>query len=153
MLVEAIYISPSHNYFGRHGEPAGDAPIIRVRRVECLAGRGLAGDRFLDYRPDYKGQVTFFSREVYEDLCERFGVYGLDPSVFRRNFLVSGADLNALIGKRFALQGIGFEGTDEARPCHWMNQAFHEGAEEAMRGRGGLRARILDNGFLEESAA
>jgi MOSC domain-containing protein YiiM len=150
MRVEAIYISDSHNYFGHHGVRAGTAPMIRVARVECLPGQGLAGDRFLDFKPDYKGQITFFSREVYEDLCERFAVYDRDPSVFRRNVLVAGIDLRELIGQGFSIQGIEFEGTGECAPCHWMNEAFHEGAEEALRGRGGLRAKILTHGFLSE---
>ncbi len=33
-------------------------------------------------------------------------------------------------------------------PCHWMNTAIAPGAEAALQGRGGLRARILSNGIL-----
>jgi MOSC domain-containing protein YiiM len=75
-------------------------------------------------------------------------VHDRDTSVFRRNVIVSDVDLNALIGKEFEVQGITFKGTEEAKPCYWMNQAFAEGAEKALMGNGGLRARILTDGVL-----
>ena len=55
------------------------------------------------------------------------------------------------IDNEFELQGINFLGTQEAAPCYWMNGAIAEGAEEAMKGRGGLRAKILTNGRLKKS--
>lgn len=148
MKIEHLYISPDHNFFGHHGGPAGETPIQAVDEVACDAGRGIRGDRFYDYRPDYKGQITFFSSEVYETLCRQLGVTDRDPSVLRRNAIVSGADLNALIGQEFEVQGIRFLGTQEAAPCYWMNGAVCQGAEEALRGQGGLRAKILSSGVL-----
>ncbi len=60
VTVERICISPGHNFFGRaKGEP-GSYSTVEVQEVECVAGRGLRGDRFFDFKPDYKGQVTFF---------------------------------------------------------------------------------------------
>lgn len=148
MRVRHIYISPEHNYFGHHGLPPGRAPMIEVEEVECVAGQGLRGDRFFGFKEDYKGQVTFFEHEVHERLCAQFGVEGVPPSVFRRNVITEGVELAGLIGKEFEVQGVRFLGTQESAPCHWMNQAFAEGAEEAMKGRGGLRARILSTGIL-----
>ena len=106
------------------------------------------GDRFLDFKPDYKGQITFFSMEVYEDLMARLGVGDRPPSVFRRNVLTRGVDLNTLIGQEFTWQGVRFSGSEECSPCYWMNTAFAEGAHEALKGHGGLRARILSDGVL-----
>jgi MOSC domain-containing protein YiiM len=68
--------------------------------------------------------------------------------VFRRNIVTCGLDLNSLIGQEFEIQGVRFAGVEESKPCYWMNQAFAEGAEEAMKGNGGLRARILTSGVL-----
>ena len=122
--------------------------------IQCLAGRGVEGDRFLDFKPDYKGQITFFSEEVYLSLCEALGVWDKSPAVLRRNVLTSGADLNELIGCEFEIQGVLFSGAGEASPCYWMDQAFHPGAETFLKGRGGLRARIVNGGVLRaESAA
>jgi MOSC domain-containing protein YiiM len=153
--VEQLYLSPGHNFFGRHGQPPGEHPMIAVPEVECVAGRGLRGDRFFDYKPDYKGQVTFFAGEVYDDLCAAllpslFPTDDLAPatSVFRRNIITRDVDLNTLIGVEFELQGVRFLGCSECSPCHWMNEAFGPGAEAALRGRGGLRAKILSDGWL-----
>lgn len=148
MRLRHIYISPEHNFFGHHGKPPGRAPMIEVAEVECVAGQGLRGDRFFGFKEDYKGQVTFFEHEVYEQLCAQFQVHGIEPSVFRRNIITEGVKLTSLIGQEFEVQGVRFIGTQESAPCYWMNQAFAEGAEEAMKGRGGLRARILTSGIL-----
>jgi len=151
VIIRRLYISSDHNFIGHHGRKAGLSPMKEMTAVECAAGRGLWGDRFFDFKENYKGQITFFAQEVYEELCAQFGMSDREPSVFRRNVIVSGCDLNTLIGKKFELQGVLFEGTEEASPCYWMNQAFCEGAEAALRGRGGLRARILTDGMLQVS--
>ena len=70
----------------------------------------------------------------------------------RRNVITAGVDLNSLIGKKFILQGVEFEGTCECSPCYWMDAAIAPGAEAALQGRGGLRARILTGGKLRVDA-
>ena len=152
IAIRHIYISPGHNYFGHHCKPAGNHPVFEVQRAHCLAGRGLEGDRFCAFRENYKGQITFFAWEVYEILCRECGVQGIPPSAFRRNVITQGVDLASLIGKEFELQGIHFAGTDTCAPCYWMNSAFHPEAEHRLQGRGGLRARILSDGWLETTA-
>jgi len=148
MRIRHLYLSPGHNYFGHHGQPPGEHAILEVREIRCLAGRGIEGDRFLDYRRDYKGQITFFPMETYVELCARFGVKERAPSAFRRNVITEGADLDALIGREFEVQGVKFLGTAECSPCYWMDSAFAPGTEEALQGRGGLRAKILTDGVL-----
>ncbi len=149
MNIAALFVSPGHNYFGRHGLAPGAHPVVPVTTVECLAGRGLTGDRFLDYKEDYAGQVTFFAGEIYDEIHRALGIADRPPSVFRRNVLTRGADLNALIGVEFELQGVRFAGVRECAPCHWMDQAFGPGAEAWLKGRGGLRARIVTSGWLK----
>jgi len=148
MQILRIYISPEHNFYGHHGKPPGTAPMIEMESVECVAGKGLIGDRFFGYKDDYNGQVTFFAHEVYERMCRQFQIMGVPPSVFRRNIITQGVDLNTLIGREFEVQGVRFLGVQESAPCHWMNQAFAEGAEEALKGSGGLRAKVLTDGVL-----
>ena len=150
--IACIYISPGHNFFGRYGHAADNHPAISVAQVECIAGKGLVGDRFFDYKENYNGQITLFAWEIYENLCRRFGITDKNPGVFRRNVVTRGVDLNDWIGKEFELQGLLFEGTQESAPCQWMNQAFCEGAEAAMKGHGGLRAKILTDGLLRVDA-
>lgn len=146
--VERLFISPGHNYFGHQGEPAGGHPTVEVGQVECVAGKGLAGDRFFNFKENYKGQVTFFSADVFDEICQRLGIAGKMAGVTRRNVITRGVDLNNLIGKQFAVQGVRFEGVGECTPCHWMDEAIGPGAEAALQGRGGLRARILTSGTL-----
>jgi MOSC domain-containing protein YiiM len=146
--VVGLFISPGHNFFGRYGQPAGEAATVAVNEVQCLAGRGLPGDRFFDFQHDYKGQATFFAVEVFDEICRLLAVNGKSPGVTRRNIITRGVDLNSLIGKKFEVQGVAFEGMSECSPCHWMNQAIAPGAEAALHGRGGLRAKILTDGRL-----
>jgi MOSC domain-containing protein YiiM len=143
-----LFISPGHNYFGHHGQPAGEHAIVEVEQVECVAGRGLRGDRFFDFKEDYKGQVTLFAWEVFEELRVEQGKPELSPAVLRRNVMVEGIDLDALIGKSFELQGVTLEGMGECKPCYWMDQAVGSGAEEWLKGRGGLRCKIVTDGVL-----
>lgn len=152
MEITHIYVSDGHNYFGHKDKPPGENPTVEVDAVECVAGQGIAGDRFFDYRDDYKGQITFFAEEVFAELCQHFGVHDKSPSVLRRNIITRGKDLTSLIGQEFDVQGVRLRGTEECRPCFWMNDAFAQGAETFLRGRGGLRARILTNGVLRVTA-
>jgi MOSC domain-containing protein YiiM len=148
VVIRHIYISPGHNYRGHHGRPAGQNPIVEVDHVECVAGKGLVGDRYFGETEDFKGQITFFAHEVHRDLCAMFGHSDTPPSVYRRNIITEGIDLNALVGKEFEIQGVRFLGTEECKPCYWMDQAVAPGAEAAMNGKGGLRAKILSTGTL-----
>lgn len=152
MRLEQILISPGHNYFGHQGKPAGEHPTREVLEVECVAGQGLVGDRFFNFKDNYKGQVTFFAAEVFEDVCCALGVTGKGAGVTRRNLITRGVDLNTLIGHPFSVQGVRFEGVAECSPCHWMDQAIGPGAEAALQGRGGLRARIVTGGWLRAGA-
>ena len=149
--VLRLYVSPAHNFFGHHGQAPGEEPIVEVASVECVAGRGLRGDRFLDYKDGYEGQITFFAWEVYEDLCSKLNVRDKHTGVFRRNVITRRVDLNILVGREFVVQGIRFQGMAECSPCYWMNTAFAPETEIALRGDGGLRARILTSGILRST--
>lgn len=148
LTLHRIFVADGHSYFGRHGQGSLPRPVRELDAVECVAGRGLRGDRFFDHRPDYQGQVTLFAAEVFTDLCRELGLPDARPAALRRNLLVSGFDLNGLIGREFELQGVRLAGTEECRPCYWMDEALAPGAEAWLRGRGGLRCRILTGGWL-----
>ena len=146
-----LFVSGGHNYFGHHQRPPDDHAIVEVAEIQCLAGKGIAGDRFFGHKKGYKGQITFFEAETYQDLCLQFGVWDRGPEAFRRNVITRGTRLNEFIGVEFELQGVRFYGTEECRPCYWMDIAFASGAEKALKGRGGLRAEIRTDGFLRRS--
>ena len=149
MQVCRLFISPGHNFFGRHGQAAGEHPILAVDQVECVGGRGIQGDRYFDFKPDYKGQITFFAMEVFEAMRRELGLAEARPEFTRRNVFTRGTDLNALVGAEFEIQGVRFAGTEECSPCYWMNLAYCDArVENWLGGRGGLRARILTDGVL-----
>ena len=126
--------------------------MIETSEIECVARRGIRGDRYFDFKDDYKGQITFFSLEVFDELCGALQVHACSPALARRNVITRGVDLNHLIGQEFELQGVRCLGMEECRPCYWMDRAFAPGAQEFLKGRGGLRAKILSDGSLRSSA-
>ena len=126
--------------------------MFEVAAMECLAGRGIRGDRYFDFKSDYKGQITFFSLEVFHNLCAALGIRNCSPGVARRNVITRGVDLNKFIATEFEIQGVRFYGSEESAPCYWMDRAFAAGAQAFLKGNGGLRARILTNGKLSSTA-
>jgi len=147
--IHHLYVSRGHNYFGHHLQPAGENPPVEMTTVECVAGCGIRGDRFFNFKENYKGQITFFAMETLEQMKQELKLASLNPFSLRRNVFVSGADLKEWVGREFTVQGLQFQGVEECRPCYWMDSAVGPGAEEWLRGRGGLRARILNDGVLQ----
>jgi len=150
--VRHLYISPGHNFYGHNGQPPSGNPTLEVPEIECVAGRGIKGDRFFDYKENYKGQATFFSQEVFNALSAELKLPGKSPGESRRNIVTEGVDLNLLIGQEFEIQGVKFRGMAECSPCHWMDTAFAPGAKNFLTNRGGLRAQILTDGLLRVDA-
>ncbi len=153
MVVRQIFISSGHNYFGHHGRTPDDNPLVEVPRIDCVAGHGIRGDRFFGYQEDYKGQVTFFALDVFDELLAALQVPDCSPASVRRNVMTRDVDLNELIEQDFEIQGVRFHGVAECRPCYWMDRAIAPGAEKFLKGRGGLRARILNDGELRSTAS
>ncbi len=146
--VRKIFISPEHGYVGQDPEKVKLQKMDSVSSVECVAGSGPRGDRYFAHKNNYIGQATFFSSEVLEGVIEHTGAYSCPPWAMRRNTMVSGIDLNERIGCEFEIDGVWFYGTEECAPCRWMDRSIGPGAREFLKGRGGLRARILTSGTL-----
>ncbi len=70
--------------------------MIEVPVIECVAGRGIRGDRYFDFKDDYKGQITFFSLDVFDELCAELKLHDCSPAAARRNVITRGVDLNDL---------------------------------------------------------
>jgi MOSC domain-containing protein YiiM len=155
MIVVRVFICPEHIYAGHFGGPAGLAPMAEVDRARVVAGKGIVGDRYFDHRTDYKGQVTFFSEEVWLRLQRELKRFDRGPDVLRRNLLVRGAELPSLIGEEFEVQGVRFAGAEHCKPCFWMDQAFGAKALSRLSAwiGGGLRARVLSDGWIASETA
>lgn len=144
-----LYTSPGHNYVGHHGKEPGEYPIEEQETLELVAGKGITGDRYFDWKEDYKGQITFFDQAVVQAVRDEIGQPELPACTFRRNVIIEGVDLNSLIGKTFSLGESEFIGVEECSPCYWMDYATHsESVKALLKDRGGLRCRILKDSTL-----
>ena len=146
--IRNIWISPGHDFRGQHGKGRLEHGIQARESIICVAGQGIEGDRYFGYKEDFKGQITFISADVADRLEKELDLPGFDRAAMRRNVLVSGVDLNSLIGKRFRIGNVEFSGSEECSPCYWMDEAVGKGAHAGLKGNGGLRCRIHTTGQL-----
>lgn len=149
--IVGLFVAAEHRIFNKKGAFLGYDNLVEKEHLELVKGCGIVGDRFFRERPDFNGHVTFFSDEVYQELKRILGNDQLPgPEYARRNIIVSGIDLKALYGQRFSIDGIEFEGTIHCAPCKGMDAVFGDGAMKILKGRGGLRARLLSSGVLRK---
>jgi MOSC domain-containing protein YiiM len=135
--------------------PARGQPLLRPERCEALAGQGLAGDRSAGGRGGGRRQVTLLQAEHLPVLAALLQRDVVDAADLRRNLVVSG--LNLLAAKSlFADQpmrlllgpSVVLEITGPCEPCSKMETALGPGAYNALRGHGGVTARVLQGGEL-----
>lgn len=126
--------------------PARDVPMREVASADAEAGGGLRGDRYAG--GSGKRGITLMQAEHLPAIARLAGHATLAPATLRRNLVVSGIPLAALRGRRFRIGEVLLEGTDACDPCSRMEAALGPGGYNAMRGMGGLCARILEGGSL-----
>jgi MOSC domain-containing protein YiiM len=126
--------------------PARDVPMRAVDQAEAVAGKGLRGDRYGS--GSGKRGITLIQAEHLPAIAALAGLDALEPSTLRRNLVVAGLPLIALKGRRFRVGDVICEGTSPCDPCSRMEAALGPGGYNAMRGHGGLCARILEGGTL-----
>ena len=124
--------------------PARDVPMRVVEAAEAVAGKGLVGDRYTS--GSGKRGITLIQAEHLPAIAALAGLDHIEPATLRRNVVVSGLPVIALKGRRFRIGSALFEGTESADPCSRMEAALGPGGYNAMRGHGGLCARILEDG-------
>lgn len=126
-----------------------------VDRADVVAGLGLVGDHRSAGRspdPTAKRQVTLLQSEHLPVVAGLLGRDALDPTLLRRNLVVAGINLASLRDRRFRIGDVVLEGTGWCHPCSRMEEALGPGGFQAMRGHGGITARILTDGSLELGA-
>jgi MOSC domain-containing protein YiiM len=127
--------------------PRHRAPLLAVAEARLEAGRGIAGDRAFDLGTD-KRQVTLVQFEHLAAVAALAGLASVAPEQLRRNLLVSGINLQALKGKCFRIGEALLEGTGDCHPCSRMEENLGRGGYQAMRGHGGITARVLEGGMI-----
>ena len=136
-------------WIGLRTERRGD--ILSVDETEARVGLGLAGDRRAENkRPNPKSprQVTLIQAEHLAAVASFVGSERVDPAGTRRNLLVSGVNLLALKDKRFRIGEVLLEGSGLCHPCSRMEETLGPGGYNAMRGHGGITARVLEEGVI-----
>jgi len=126
--------------------PRRDVPMDEVDTAVAFAGGGLLGDRYTT-GSGTRG-ITLIQAEHLPVIATLSGHDEVKPATLRRNIVVSGLPLVALKGRRFRIGEVLLEGTESCDPCSRMEAALGDGGYNAMRGHGGLCARILEGGTI-----
>lgn len=126
--------------------PARGKPMREVGAVEATRAAGLSGDRYAG--GSGKRGVTLVQAEHLPAIAALAGKASVAPALLRRNLVVSGIALAALEGQRFRIGEVLLEATGSCDPCSRMEAALGPGGYNAMRGMGGLCARVLEGGRM-----
>jgi MOSC domain-containing protein YiiM len=127
--------------------PGPWASIRALLEASVLVGTGLVDDHHARGGRSRR-QVTLIQHEhlpVIAGLCGREAV---PPAWLRRNLAVSGINLLALKDRRFRVGEALLEGTGACHPCGRMEETLGPGGYNAMRGHGGITARVLREGTI-----
>ena len=133
-VVEALVVAP-----------AAEAPVVLVDEAVAIAGRGLEGDRYA------AGAGTFASGRAGSALtlvdAAVLDTLGRDVD-HRRNVVVRGTDLNALVGREFMLGEARCRGRRLCEPCAHLDRLNGGGVLRPLVHRGGLRADVVSDGTV-----
>jgi MOSC domain-containing protein YiiM len=130
--------------------PAARAEMLELQAVEARREAGLTGDHS---RPGLHNarQVTLIQWEhlaVIGALLERPPERPITPQELRRNIAISGINLFSLKGRRFRLGQAILQTTGWCQPCARLEERLGSGTFQAVRGHGGITARVLQGGII-----
>lgn len=145
--------------------PQRRGAMLRVDGAPVIAGHGLQGDRAAVRAVSATGsatggapgggrrQVSLIQAEHLPVIAALAGHVTVDAALLRRNLVVAGLNLLAarsLFKDRPLWLRIGasvvLEVTGPCEPCSRMEEALGAGGYNAMRGHGGMTARVLVGG-------
>lgn len=145
--VETIFIAP-----------VARIALLPVPAVLAIAGRGLEGDRYclgvgsFSRWPDSGRAVSLIAAEAIEQILSETGI-DLSGGRSRRNVVTRGVDLAALNGRKFRVGGALLRGSRRCAPCGYLERLIGLGTFAALKGRGGLRADIMEGGLIRAGDA
>lgn len=122
-------------------------PLTPIAEVAIDVESGLEGDHYSG--KSRKRQVTLIQQEHLEVVAKLLHKKSIDPSLTRRNIVVSGINIQALKGQQFRIgENLILEGTGNCHPCSRMETNLGTGGYNAMRGHGGLTAKVIQAGII-----
>lgn len=127
--------------------PKKKEPLVEVNSVKASTESGLLGDHFAGTYTK-KRQVTLIQAEHLPVVASFIGAEKIDPGLLRRNIVVQGINLLALKEKQFKIGEAVFETTGTCQPCSRMETNLGEGGYNAMRGHGGITAKVVVGGVI-----
>lgn len=132
-------------------ETAG-APMQSLACAEFIAGRGIAGDRYVagtgTFSPKAKPpshEVTLVEAEQIEEFNAATGG-ALRAEELRRNLITRGVRLNLLVGVEFSIGGVVLKGIRLCEPCSYLAGLTSDAVLKNLVHRAGLRAAIVSGG-------
>ena len=137
---------------GIYTTEVGGKPMDSLEAVRAIAGVGLEGDRYATKRGQFSKregggrEVTLIAREAIRAANDN-GVDIGEPET-RRNLVTEGVDLDALVGKTFAVGDAVLIGIRDCPPCAYLEGMTRPGVRAALEGAGGLRAEVVRDGTL-----
>jgi len=132
--------------------PQANGEIVSVSQAELLFDHGLADDHHAKRRAGTKRQVTLIQQEHLVAVAGYLHREAIPPELLRRNLVVSGINLLALKGKPFQIADCLLEYTGPCDPCSRMEANLGPGGLNAMRGHGGITAKVLRGGIIHLGA-
>lgn len=128
--------------------PERGADVRVMDSVKVNTETGLVGDRY--NTKSGKRQVTLIQSEHLEAVGKILGKEKIDPAQTRRNIVVSGVNLLAFKEKQFQIGEVILETTGNCHPCSKMEKNLGAGGYNAMRGHGGITARVIQGGMIHK---
>lgn len=113
----------------------------------AIADVGLQGDHY-NNRGGSR-QITIIQAEHLQNVGSYLNKAEIDPALVRRNVIVRGINLLSLKGKHFEIGEALFEYSGECHPCSRMEENLGEGGYNAMRGHGGITAKVIRGGLIK----
>lgn len=121
-------------------------PLTSVKTVAVLKN-GLEGDHYAGRSGNRS--VTLIQSEHINTVASLLHRDKIDPAELRRNIVVSGINLLALKDREFKIGTAVLKMTGLCHPCSRMEETFGAGGYNALRGHGGINARVISTGIIK----
>lgn len=148
-LIETLPQTGTVEWIGLR--PAREEAVREVSEAYADAGHGLRGDHYAALGGER--QVTLFQAEYLPAIASMLGIASVGPSSLRRNLVISGINLLALKDRRFRVADAELEYTGLCHPCSRMEAALGAGGYNALRGHGGITAKVVRGGCIRVGSA